>query len=74
MTQVAVVDKAATMALFAFICQHNIFGLLWLYGISTIVSYLMQNPVYMYITNILFINTFCRDTLLNDRTVLFQTI
>ena len=28
------------------------FGLFWFYGISTIVGYLMQNPLYTYILNI----------------------
>ena len=28
------------------------FGLVWLYGISTIVGYLMPNPLYTYILNI----------------------
>ena len=36
------------------------------YGISTIVGYLMPNPVFTYILNIWFINTFCRDTQLNE--------
>ena len=28
------------------------FGLIWFYGIATIVGYLIQNPVYSYILNI----------------------
>ena len=28
------------------------FGLVWFYGISTIVGYLMPNPLYTYISNI----------------------
>ena len=28
------------------------FGLVWFYGISNIVGYLMQNPVFTYIVNI----------------------
>ena len=28
------------------------FGLVWFYGISTILSYLMPNPLYTYIKNI----------------------
>ena len=28
------------------------FGLVWLYGISNIVGYLMPNPLYTYISNI----------------------
>ena len=31
-------------------------GLVWFYGISTIVGYLMSNPVYSYILNIWFVN------------------
>ena len=29
-----------------------LFGLVWFYGISTIVGYLMPNPLYTYILNI----------------------
>ena len=29
------------------------FGLVWFYGISTIVAYLIPNPVYTYILNVL---------------------
>ena len=49
-------------------------GLVWFYGISHIVGYLIQNPVFTYILNIWFLNTFCRYTQLNDQTVLFQII
>ena len=49
------------------------FDLVGFYGISIIVGYLMSNPVYTYILNI-FVNSFCRHTLLNDQTVLFLTI
>ena len=34
----------------------------------------MPNPVFTYILNIWFVNTFCRYTRLNDRTVLFLKI
>ena len=34
----------------------NKFGLVWFYGISTIISYLMPNPLYTYI---LFVNAIC---------------
>ena len=50
------------------------FGLVVLYGISTIVGYLMLNLVFPYILNIWFVNIFCRCTQLNDQTVLFLTI
>ena len=50
------------------------FGLVWFYGISTIVGYLMLNPVFTYIWNIWFVNTFCRYTQLNHQTILFLTI
>ena len=33
-------------------------GLIWFYGISTIVGYLMLNPVFKCISNILFVNIF----------------
>ena len=33
-------------------------GVIWFYGISTIVDYLMLNPVNTYILNIWFVNTF----------------
>ena len=42
-------------------------------GIST-VGYLMPNPLFTNISNIGFVKTFCRDTQLNDQTVLFITI
>ena len=32
--------------------KKNIEGLVWFYGISTIVGYLMLNPVYKYILDI----------------------
>ena len=54
--------------------RRVIFGLVWFYGISTIVGYLMPNPVFTYISNIWFTNTFCRYTRLNDQTTLFQAI
>ena len=50
------------------------FGLLWFSGTSTIVGYVMRNPVFKYISNIWFVNTFCRCTQLNDETVLFLKI
>ena len=31
--------------------QSGWFGLLWFYGISTIVGHLMPNPIYTYILN-----------------------
>ena len=36
------------------------FGLVGFYGISIIVGYLMPNPVFTYILNIWFVNTFWR--------------
>ena len=44
------------------------------YGISTIVGYLMPNPVFAYMLNTGFINTFCRYIKFNYQTVLFLTI
>ena len=35
------------------------FGLVWFFGISILVGYLMPNPSYTYILNIWFLNTFC---------------
>ena len=35
------------------------FGLVRFYGISTIVGYLIRNPLYTYISNIRFVNIFC---------------
>ena len=49
-------------------------GWVWFYGISTIFSYLMPNPFFTYISNIWFVNAFCRNTQLTDQTVLFLTI
>ena len=48
--------------------------LVWFYGISIIVGYLMPNLVFTFILNIWFVNTFCRYTHLNDQTDLFLTI
>ena len=42
------------------------------YGISSIIGYLMTNPVYTYISNTWFVSKFCRYPRLNDQTVLFQ--
>ena len=50
------------------------FGLIWFYGISTIVGYFMPNLVFTYILDIWFVNTFYRYTQLNDQTVLFLII
>ena len=49
----------------------GLLSLLWFYGISTIVDYLMPNAVF---TNIWFVNLFCRYIQLNDQTLLFQTM
>ena len=49
------------------------FGLVWFSDISTILGYLMSNPVFTYISNILFVNIF-RYAQLNKLTVLFKTI
>ncbi len=43
-------------------------------GISIIVGYLMPNPIFSYISNIWFVNTFYGYTQLNDQTVLSLTI
>ena len=50
------------------------FGLVWFYSISTIVRYLMSNPISKYILNLWLVTTFCRYTHLNDQTVLFLKI
>ena len=47
----------------------NIYCLVWFYGISTIVCYLMLNPLYIYIyiyIYIWFVNTFCKKIFLNE--------
>ena len=52
------------------ICSSWIwFGLV--YGISTIVGYLMPNSVFAYISNLWFVNTFFGCTQLNGQIVLF---
>ena len=56
------------------ICIRQWYGFVWLYGISTVVGYLMQNPLFSYILNIRFINSFCRYNQLKELTVLFLTI
>ena len=48
--------------------------LVWFYGISTIVGYLIPNPIFTYILNIWLVNIFCRLKKLNDQMVLFLTI
>ena len=48
--------------------------LVWFYGISNIVGYLMPNPVLKCKVNIWFENTFCWYAQLRDQTVLFLTI
>ena len=53
---------------------ENSFSLVWFYGMSTIVGYLMPNSVFTYVLNIWSVNTFCSYTHLNDQTVLFLTI
>ena len=50
------------------------FGLVWFYGISTIVGSLMPNPVFTYILNTSFENRFLGWTQLNDQTLLFLTV
>ena len=50
------------------------FGLVWFYGISTIVGYFTSNPVITYVLNIWFVNTFCWYPQLNGQTVLFLII
>ena len=35
-----------------YICIQNVYDLVWFDGISTIVGYLMPNPLYTYISNI----------------------
>ena len=54
----------------------NIYDLVWFgfYGKSTIVGYLISNPVFTYILITWFINLFCRYIQLKDQTVLFLTI
>ena len=50
------------------------FTLVWFYGISTILGYLMPNPPDACILNIWFMNTFGWYIQLNDQTVLFLKI
>ena len=47
--------------------------MVWFYGISIIISYLMSNPVLTYILNIWFVNI-CRYKQLNDQIVIFLRI
>ena len=39
--------------------QRNLFGLVWFYGIRTVVGYWMTNTVFTYILDTWFVNTFC---------------
>ena len=34
------------------VITQNVFSLVWFYGVSTIVGYLIPNPLYTYISNI----------------------
>ena len=55
-----VVSVQASKVRFSLICKDyatnswdiDLVGLIWFYGISTIVGYLMPNPLYTYILNI----------------------
>ena len=49
----------------------QLFGLIGFYSISTLVGYLMPNPLFIYILGIWVVNTFFRYTQLNDQTILF---
>ena len=52
-------------------CSRSELGLVWFYGISTIVGYLMPNPVYTYIKYII-----CKrfvDNILNEPELIFCT-
>ena len=48
------------------------FGLVWFYSISNAADYLMLNPVFTYILNIWFVNTFYWHTQLNDKQFYFE--
>ena len=48
--------------------------MVWFYGISTIVCYLMPNPAFTGILDIWLVDTFYWYTQWNDQTVLFQSI
>ena len=49
------------------------FGLFWFYGISTIVGYLMPNPVYTYISNIYDLQTLLITFLNKPKLIFFCT-
>ena len=51
-----------------------VYGRQLYFGISTIFGYSLPIPVFTYISNIWFVNSFCRYTELNGQTVLFLTI
>ena len=55
------------------LCARDQISLIWFYGISTIVGYLMPSPVFTHILNIWFVKTFYKYTQLHDQTVLFLT-
>ena len=54
-----------------FFMWATLFPLVCFFGPSTIVGYLMPNPIFTYILDVWFVNTFWRYTQLNDQTVLF---
>ena len=47
------------------------FGLVWVYGISTIIGYLVSNLVYRYILNTLFVNYLLEKTCFKKPELLF---
>ena len=54
----AIYSKRIFLFTILFMVTKVWFGLVWFYGISTIVVYLMPNSVLTYILNIRFLNTF----------------
>ena len=59
---------------FGLVPNQSLFGLVWFYAIPIIVGYLMPNPVFTYIPNIWFLNTFFKYTQLNNQTIFILTI
>ena len=51
---------------------NNLQVLVWSGGISTIVGYVMPNPVFTYMLNMWYVNRFCSYTQLNDQTIQFS--
>ena len=59
------------MHVILYIKTYPMFGLIWFYGISIIVDYLMLNPLYIYILNYIRFGDILLMTFLNEPKLIF---